>query len=79
MQPVAVMSRAEKLMEKLKDGRELSLAEAEVVLGRLGFSLHRIQGSHRIWRRGPGELVVIATHRKSIPGYQAKQIRAFLP
>jgi len=73
------MSRAEKLMEKLKEGRELTIAEVQVILRRLGFSLQRIQGSHRIWRRGPGELVVIATHRKTIPEYQAKQIRAFLP
>jgi len=74
------MSRADKLMAKLKDGREITLQEAEVILARIGFVLRPTHGgSHRIWKRDPGELVVLATHRKTIPHYQARQIREFLP
>ena len=42
------MSQFEKLMEKLKSGKTLTFAEAQLILIKLGFNLQRVNGSHHI-------------------------------
>ncbi|MBS0620106.1 MAG: type II toxin-antitoxin system HicA family toxin [Verrucomicrobia bacterium] len=44
------MSKLQKLVQKILDGRDVSYAEAEGLLLRLGFQLE-VRGSHHIFRK----------------------------
>lgn len=67
------MSKAEKLLEKLKDGT-ISASELRTLLKQFGWILARTKGSHEHWRKG-GKVITLATHSKDLKPYQIRQVR----
>lgn len=70
------MSKTDKLLEKLKNGT-ISGPEAETLLGKLGWSLDRQNGSHQVWASGNQSLTLVAG-RKDLKPYQIKALQKLL-
>lgn len=58
------MSKFDKLIHKIKNGKNVSYNEAENILLNLGFELN-VRGSHHVFRK-PGHTKTISIKRRSI-------------
>jgi predicted RNA binding protein YcfA (HicA-like mRNA interferase family) len=67
------MSKADKLMEKLKRGK-IDAYEATQLLKWTGWKCDRQKGSHQTWARG-SETLTLAIHDKDLKKYQIKEIQ----
>lgn len=71
------MSKLQKLIQKVIDGRDISYDEAEMILLRLQFEID-IRGSHHIFRK-KGYLRNISIKRRSqLLPYQIREIKEVL-
>ena len=66
------MTKAAKLLEKLKNG-SVNALELRTLLKQKDWVIHRIKGSHEVWAKG-AETFILATHSKDLKNYQIKEI-----
>lgn len=71
------MSKFEKLIQKVFDGRNVSYEEAETILKKLGFD-REVTGSHHIFRKKGYQRNVSLKKRAQLLNYQIKLIEEIL-
>jgi predicted RNA binding protein YcfA (HicA-like mRNA interferase family) len=71
------MSKREKLIQKIMDGRNVSYDEAETILSHLGFSVE-VTGSHHVFRKNGYSKNVSLKIRAELKNYQIKLLKEVL-
>ena len=71
------MTKHQKLIQKILDGRNTSYEEAETVLLKLGFELE-IKGSHHIFRKKGYSRNVSIKRRSELLPYQLRDLKEVL-
>lgn len=71
------MSKLEKLIEKILDGRNVSYDEVETLLLKLGFSVE-VRGSHHVFRKKAYSRNVCLKRRSELLPYQIREIKEVL-
>lgn len=71
------MSKAEKLIQKIVNGKNVSYQEAENVLLSLGFQL-KISGSHHNFRKAGYTRTITIKRRKLLYDYQIDDLKEVL-
>jgi predicted RNA binding protein YcfA (HicA-like mRNA interferase family) len=71
------MSKLQKLIEKLLNGRNVSFDEAENILTHLGFK-KRVNGSHHVFFKEDYEKNVSIKRRSQLLSYQISDLREVL-
>ena len=71
------MSKLEKLIEKIFQGRDVSYEEAENLLLKLGFDID-IRGSHHIFRKKGYAKNISLKRRSQLHPYQLKELKEVL-
>ena len=66
---ISGMSKLEKLIQRIMEGRDVSYEEAENILLRLGFKLD-IRGSHHIFRKNDYPRNIAIKRRSQLLPYQ---------
>jgi predicted RNA binding protein YcfA (HicA-like mRNA interferase family) len=71
------MTKWQKLIQKILDGRSTSYEEAETVLLKLGFELE-IKGSHHVFRKKGYSRNVSIKRRSELLSYQLRDLKEVL-
>lgn len=71
------MSKLEKLIEKILNGKNVTYDDAENVLGYLGFTL-KIRASHHIFRKPQYYRVITIKKRSQLLRYQIDELQEVL-
>ena len=71
------MSKFEKLIKKILEGRAFSYEEAETLLQKLGFDF-TVSGSHHVFRKKGYEKNITLKRRSQLLAYQIKMIQEVL-
>lgn len=71
------MSKAEKLIQKILNGKNVSYQDAENVLFSLGFIL-KIKGSHHVFRKPKYDKTISIKRRPQLIDYQIDDLRGVL-
>ncbi len=74
---ICFMSKLQKLIEKVLQGRNVSYEEAENLLRKLGFELE-IRGSHHIFRKKGYHRNVSIKRRTELLPYQIRELKEVL-
>jgi predicted RNA binding protein YcfA (HicA-like mRNA interferase family) len=71
------MTKWQKLIDKILEGRNTSYDEAEIVLKKLGFELE-IKGSHHVFRKNGYPRNVSIKRRSQLLTYQLRDLKEVL-
>jgi len=71
------MSKLQKLVQKILEGREVSYEEAETLLLKLGFEVD-IRGSHHVFRKKGYPRNVSIKRRSQLLPYQIRELKEVL-
>lgn len=71
------MSKFEKLIQKIQNGKNISYSEAETLLIHLGFHL-KIRGSHHVFRKAGYEKTISIKRRSQLIDYQIEDLKEVL-
>lgn len=71
------MSKIEKLIQKVLNGKNVSYNEAENLLLNLGFQL-KVRGSHHNFRKAGYHRVIVIKRRKLLYDYQVDDLKEVL-
>lgn len=71
------MSKLQKLIEKILEGRDVSYKEAETLLLKMGFELD-IRGSHHIFRKNGYHRNISLKRRPQLLPYQTEDLKEVL-
>jgi len=69
------MSKREKLIQKILQGKNVSSEEAEQILIYFGYTLNSQRGSHKTYEKAGCDHITIVSNRREILHYQVKYIQ----
>jgi predicted RNA binding protein YcfA (HicA-like mRNA interferase family) len=69
------MTKRDKLIQKILQGKNISYAEAEKVLLSLGYELINQEGSHATYGKKGKNHITLVANKKEMKSYQVKLIQ----
>jgi predicted RNA binding protein YcfA (HicA-like mRNA interferase family) len=69
------MSKRDKLIQKIMNGKNVSSDEAEQILVYFGYTLNNQKGSHKNYEKAGCDHITIVSNKREMKPYQVKYIQ----